>query len=161
MGSKHSTPLNNLAEPTDDDVSKASNKFTNKIYSHLAAASSFRNKNIVLSGLSISSVMAMLLLGAKGDTAKEIQDCLCFPKEEETLKVGFKNLLDQLHSNNGGTVKLQLANRIFVNSNLTILDSNSTILDSNSTIRDDFNKKLLDNFAAEAASLQEGKVRLV
>jgi serine protease inhibitor len=80
MGSNHSTPLNNLAEPTDDDVSKASNKFTNKIYSHLAAASSFREKNIVLSGLSISSVMAMLLLGANGDTAKEIQDCFCFPK---------------------------------------------------------------------------------
>jgi hypothetical protein len=67
------------------------------------------------------------------------------PKEEETFKVGFKNLLEQLRSNNSGGVKLQLANRIFV--------------DSNSTILDDFNIKLLDNFAAEAASLQEGKVR--
>ncbi len=80
MGSNHSTPLNNFAEPTDEDVSKASNKFTNKIYSHLAAVSSFRDKNIVLSGLSISSVMAMLLLGANGEIAKEIQECLGFPK---------------------------------------------------------------------------------
>ena len=140
MGSNYSTPFINFAEPSEVDVAKASNKFTNNIYFHLAVSSS-EGKNIVLSGLSISSVMAMLLLGAKGETAKEIQECLCFPEEEETLKLGFKKLLEQLRSNNSDGAKLQLATRVFV--------------DSNSAILDDFADKISDSFAADAVSLQE------
>ena len=83
----------------------------------------------------------MLLLGAKGETAKEIQECLCFPEEEETLKLGFKKLMEQLRSNNSDGTKLQLATRVFV--------------DSNSAILDDFADKISDSFAADAVSLQE------
>ena len=133
MGSKLSTS-------NENDVCRSVNKFSNKLFSHLTDGSS-NDANIVLSGLSVTTTMAMLLMGAKGETAIEIQECFNFTGNEETLKSGFKKLTEQLMNNNSPAVKLTMANRILVERRTNLLQS--------------FAKKISGSFQGDVVRLQE------
>ncbi len=133
MGSKLSTS-------NENDVCRSVNKFSNKLFSDLTDGSS-NDANIVLSGLSVTTTMAMLLMGAKGETAIEIQECFNFTGNEETLKSGFKKLTEQLMNNNSPAVKLTMANRILVEHRTNLLQS--------------FAKKISGSFQGDVVRLQE------
>ncbi|XP_038189681.1 serpin B9-like [Arvicola amphibius] len=69
------------------------------------------SKNVCYSPVSISSALAMVLLGAKGDTAVQISQALCLNTEED-IHQGFQGLLSNLNQPNR-KYSLRVANRLF------------------------------------------------
>ncbi|XP_041488654.1 serpin B9-like [Microtus oregoni] len=69
------------------------------------------SKNVCYSPVSISSALAMVLLGAKGDTAVQISQALCLNTEDD-IHQSFQRLLSNLNKPNRKYL-LRMANRLF------------------------------------------------
>ncbi|ERE77945.1 serpin B9-like protein [Cricetulus griseus] len=69
------------------------------------------SENVCYSPVSISSALAMVLLGAKGDTAVQITQALGLNTEED-IHQGFQGLLSNLNKPNR-KYSLRVANRLF------------------------------------------------
>ncbi|XP_005398974.1 PREDICTED: serpin B9-like isoform X3 [Chinchilla lanigera] len=78
-------------------------------------------RNVFYSPLSVSSALAMLLLGAKGRTAAQIVQALAFNTEDDIHR-GFQSLLTQVHRP-GAPFSLSIANRLFGEESCKILSS--------------------------------------
>ncbi|XP_004847933.1 serpin B9-like [Heterocephalus glaber] len=77
--------------------------------------------NVFFSPVSVSSVMAMVLLGAKGDTGAQIAQVLALnPKGD--IHGGFQSLLTQVNRP-GAPFSLSIANRLFADKNWKFLPS--------------------------------------
>ncbi|KAK1172456.1 serpin B6-like [Acipenser oxyrinchus oxyrinchus] len=69
-------------------------------------------KNIFYSPLSISSALAMVYLGARGNTASEMAQSVCFNKSKDDVHSGFSTLISDINKQ-GAPYKLCLANRLY------------------------------------------------
>ncbi|KAL1784101.1 serpin B9 [Sigmodon hispidus] len=77
------------------------------------------SKNVCYSPVSISSALAMVLLGAKGDTAVQITQALGLNKGED-IHQGFQGLLSNLNEPNS-KYSLRMANRLFAEDTCKLL----------------------------------------
>lgn len=68
--------------------------------------------NVFYSPLSISSALAMVYLGAKGNTATQMHESLNLNKSEGDIHVGFSKLFAELNKE-GAPYALSLANRLY------------------------------------------------
>ena len=57
--------------------SNSANTFDKNLFQEILAEN--KNQNIILSSHSVSSVLSMILIGAKGKTAQELKDVLALP----------------------------------------------------------------------------------
>ncbi|KAK6490679.1 serpin B6-like [Huso huso] len=69
-------------------------------------------ENIFYSPLSISSALAMVYLGARGNTASEMAQSICFNKSKDDVHSGFSTLISDINKQ-GAPYKLCLANRLY------------------------------------------------
>lgn len=64
------------------DFAVANDKFMMKLYSEIATETS-TDSNLILSPFSVSSVLAMIMVGAKGKTAEQVKTALSLPNNEQ------------------------------------------------------------------------------
>lgn len=109
--------------------------FASNLLGHIAKSKS--GENVVFSPLSIQMALALTYLGAAGKTAEELETGLRLPSNDKNI-VGqhFSGLLAKSKS---GQVVLNIANRLFVNSDLSL--------------KADFNRKAEDYFKSGAEAL--------
>ncbi|XP_003406307.2 serpin B8-like [Loxodonta africana] len=70
-----------------------------------------KSRNVFISPLSISSALAMVFMGAKGNTATQMSQALCL-NEDEDVHPGFQSLLSEVNKP-GSQYLLRTANRLF------------------------------------------------
>uniref|UniRef100_H3C092 Leukocyte elastase inhibitor n=1 Tax=Tetraodon nigroviridis TaxID=99883 RepID=H3C092_TETNG len=100
-----------MASPSP--LSKANTSFSLALFRELG--DNDRTANIFYSPFSISSALAMVLLGAGGNTATEMSEAARFP-EEDDIHTSFSQLLDELHKKNA-PYALSVANRLYGDKN--------------------------------------------
>ncbi|XP_070135463.1 serine protease inhibitor 42Dd-like isoform X2 [Drosophila bipectinata] len=110
--------------------------FTDDVYQILAKEDA--DKNIISSPLSLEIVMAMLYMGADGNTAKELQAALKLPGEKKDVAKKYKDFFTNLHGREKVAI-LELANRIYVNDQWSLVP--------------EFNRIVADSFKAEAVPI--------
>ncbi|EDV44857.2 uncharacterized protein Dana_GF19634 [Drosophila ananassae] len=99
-------------------------------------------KNIVCSPLSLEIVMAMTYMGAKGNTAKELQTALKLPEDRNEVAKKYREFFTNLEGREKDAI-LELANRIYVNNQLELVP--------------EYNKIVADSFKAEAVPINVDK----
>ncbi|XP_060029989.1 serpin B6-like isoform X3 [Erinaceus europaeus] len=95
-----------------DSLSEANGTFAFNLLKKLGEGNS---KNIFFSPLSISSALAMVLLGAKGNTAAQMSEALSYNKlrdKDEVIHQGFQALLTEINKP-GTQYVLKTASRLF------------------------------------------------
>ncbi|XP_051025772.1 serpin B9-like [Acomys russatus] len=98
-------------------VSKANGTFAIQLLKMLCQHDP--SKNVCFSPVSISSALAMVLLGAKGDTAAQISQALCLNPVKD-IHQGFESLLSHLNKP-GRKYTLRIANGLFAERTLELL----------------------------------------
>jgi len=97
-------------------LSVPSTKFALSLYNILSKDTG-KDENIFFSPMSISSVLSMTLLGAKGKTADELLSGLHFSSSADHS--AFADLISTFNGNEANNYILHLANRIFTRSDMT------------------------------------------
>ncbi|XP_006870619.1 PREDICTED: serpin B6-like isoform X2 [Chrysochloris asiatica] len=95
-----------------DTLSEANSTFALNLLKKLCENNS---KNVFFSPLSISSTLAMVFMGAKGNTATQMSQTLCFnksPGEGGDVHQGFQSLLTEVNQPDAQYL-LRTANRLF------------------------------------------------
>lgn len=92
-----------------DNLGEANGTFAINLLKMLAEEDNSRN--VFFSPLSISSALAMVLMGAKGDTEAQISQALCLNTGKEVHQ-GFQSLLSEVNKS-GTQYLLRTANRLF------------------------------------------------
>nr|XP_004666227.2 serpin B9 [Jaculus jaculus] len=92
-----------------DSLSEANGTFAIRVLKMLCRDNPLHN--VVCSPLSISSALAVVLLGAKGDTAVQLAQALSLNTEKD-IHQGFQSLLTELNEC-GAQYQLRMANRLF------------------------------------------------
>uniref|UniRef100_A0A8C9AEW0 Serpin B8 n=1 Tax=Prolemur simus TaxID=1328070 RepID=A0A8C9AEW0_PROSS len=92
-----------------DDICEANGTFAINLFKMLGEEDNCRN--IFFSPLSITSALAMVLLGAEGNTAAQMSQALCL-NEDEDVHQGFQSLLAEVNKT-GSQYSLRIANRLF------------------------------------------------
>nr|XP_006112403.1 serpin B6-like [Pelodiscus sinensis] len=107
----------------DSDLSKANTNFALSLFKELSENAN--TQNLFFSPLSISSALAMVFLGAKGNTAAQMAKVLSLVKPEE-IHDGYQSLISEI--NRPGTkYALKIANRLYGDKTCQIL---TTFIDS-------------------------------
>ncbi|XP_047107981.1 leukocyte elastase inhibitor-like [Schistocerca piceifrons] len=106
-----------------ETISQANSLFTFDIYKDLANGTD----NLFFSPISIQVILALVFLGARGDTAKQIARGLRLPEDRNVTEDGFSALTSRLQESND--VLLNVANRIFIKNGFNIKEefNNSAI----------------------------------
>jgi len=105
-------PANHTATPinqTAGNVAEANNLFAFDLYSQYKS----NEGNIFYSPYSISTAVAMVYEGAKGQTASEIAKVFYFPLDNEARRNGFKSQYENINQPNQA-FKLSTANALWV-----------------------------------------------
>ncbi|XP_059266073.1 serpin B8-like isoform X2 [Mustela nigripes] len=92
-----------------DDLYEANGSFAINLLKMLGEEDSSRN--VFFSPLSISSALAMVFMGAKGNTAAQMSQALCLNRGGE-IHQGFRSLLKEVNKS-GTQYLLRTANRLF------------------------------------------------
>ncbi|XP_044921641.1 serpin B8 isoform X1 [Mustela putorius furo] len=92
-----------------DDLYEANGSFAINLLKMLGEEDSSRN--VFFSPLSISSALAMVFMGAKGNTAAQMSQALCLNRGGE-IHQGFRSLLQEVNKS-GTQYLLRTANRLF------------------------------------------------
>ncbi|XP_024436167.2 serpin B8 [Desmodus rotundus] len=92
-----------------DDLGEANGTFAITLLKMLGEED--HSRNVFLSPLSISSALAMLFMGAEGDTATQMSQALCL-NEVEDVHEGFQSLLTEVNRSDAQYL-LRTANRLF------------------------------------------------
>ncbi|XP_055964491.1 serpin B6-like [Sorex fumeus] len=79
-------------------------------------------RNVFFSPMSISSALAMVFMGAKGSTAEQMHQALCFSRSKGDIHQGFQSVLSDVNKT-GTQYLLRTANRLFSASGFEILSS--------------------------------------
>uniref|UniRef100_A0A8C9RJY7 Leukocyte elastase inhibitor n=1 Tax=Scleropages formosus TaxID=113540 RepID=A0A8C9RJY7_SCLFO len=93
-----------------ESVSAASTHFTLDLFKKIT--SNNKTGNVFFSPISISSSLAMVYPGARGDTATEMSKCLHFYRAGDNLHDGFNKLFSELNKAEAA-YSLSLANRLY------------------------------------------------
>lgn len=117
---------------------KGNNAFAWEIFKQLADP----EQPVFFSPYSISSAMAMLTLGAKGETEKQLQETLAFPDKGTLLGKEFQKLRGDLVSDN---------------EKFTMTDANSLWLNVGFDVLSSYSKALKELFEGEARTLDFSK----
>ncbi|KAH8340361.1 hypothetical protein KR074_005642, partial [Drosophila pseudoananassae] len=120
-------------------ATSVSASFTDDVYQILAKEDA--DKNIISSPLSLEIVMAMVYMGSKGNTAKELQTALKLPGDRKEVARKYRDFFTNLHGREKVAI-LELANRIYVNDRMSLVP--------------EFNKIVADSFKAEAVPISVG-----
>nr|CAB3265988.1 leukocyte elastase inhibitor-like [Phallusia mammillata] len=107
----------------DGDVAKLSEsnvQFSIDLYKKLIADPS--TENIMFSPVSVAAAMAMTHLGAKGDTANQIDEVFRFNKLEGKFHSAFGELHGLLLDKTAENVTIKSSNRVFANDQLKVLE---------------------------------------
>ncbi|XP_048258251.1 leukocyte elastase inhibitor-like isoform X3 [Haliotis rufescens] len=99
-------------------VATANSQFGLDLYKKVA--SDLKDSNVFLSPFSISAALAMTQLGARGDTAAQMNQVLKWTDLQDSVHPGFEDYLGLLKTQ--GDYVLTTANRLFVNDKSKILD---------------------------------------
>merc|ERR1712179_657379 len=89
----HIEPIEHFGELVPKIVNHSNDKFSTKLYNLLRR----KYQNLVFSPFSISTVMAMLSTGARGETLHQINKGLFFPPSP-TLQAEYKNIIRYLYN---------------------------------------------------------------
>lgn len=108
-------------------VINANNQFTFELYSQLKEEN--KDKNIFFSPYSISTALAMTYEGAKGQTAKEMQNVFHFPEDASIRKPAFAAIYNQINKPNSG-YQLNTANALWAQENYSFLDEYFSTVES-------------------------------
>ncbi|NWI97691.1 SPB10 protein, partial [Pitta sordida] len=92
-----------------ESLSVSTNSFTLDLYKKLNESS--KGQNIFFSPWSIATALAMVHLGAKGDTATQMAE-VSFENSTENIHSSFKNLLSAINKSRS-TYLLKSANRLY------------------------------------------------
>ncbi|XP_037365585.1 serpin B8-like isoform X2 [Talpa occidentalis] len=92
-----------------DDLCEANGTFAIKLFNMLGEEN--HSRNMFFSPLSISSALAMVFMGAKGNTATQMSQALCLDKGGDVHR-GFQSLLAEVNKADAQCV-LTTANRLF------------------------------------------------
>ncbi|XP_017098956.2 serine protease inhibitor 42Dd isoform X1 [Drosophila bipectinata] len=120
-------------------LASVSARFTDDVYQILAKENA--EQNIISSPLSLEIVMAMVYMGAKGNTAKELQTVLKLPEDRNQVAKKYREFFTNLEGREKDAI-LELANRIYINDQLRLLP--------------EYNKIVGDSFKAEAVPINVG-----
>ncbi|KAM9435278.1 leukocyte elastase inhibitor-like isoform 2-T2 [Clarias gariepinus] len=93
-----------------ESVSMANNNFALELFSKIKKDN--KTGNVFFSSLSISSSLAMVSLGAAGNTATQMSEALHHDKATDDIHVSFNKLMQQLNKA-GAPYSLSLANRLY------------------------------------------------
>eukprot|EP00096_Caligus_rogercresseyi_P011462 TRINITY_DN4506_c0_g1_i1.p1 TRINITY_DN4506_c0_g1~~TRINITY_DN4506_c0_g1_i1.p1 ORF type:complete len:387 (+),score=90.69 TRINITY_DN4506_c0_g1_i1:161-1321(+) len=109
--------MSNLqGNPHVESIANGSHKFG----SGLLLDVSKPDKNAVFSSFSISSVISMASLGARGNTLSQIRDALQLPNDRESLKLTYSEINAAMKSDDN--ITLEIANSIFPSNKLQLKD---------------------------------------
>ena len=89
------------------------NNFAIDFYSKVVQSDEYRDKNVFYSPLSISTAFALVLEGARDQTAEEIRSVFQLPQDDEYRRALFAVLQDDLN-NNQGNYTLSTANALWI-----------------------------------------------
>ncbi|XP_032311325.1 serine protease inhibitor 42Dd [Drosophila ananassae] len=121
-------------------AASVSASFTDDYYQILAKEAP--DENLISSPLSVEIVMAMLYMGAKGNTAKELQTALKLPEDRNEVANKYREFFTNLEGREKDAI-LELANRIYVNDQFKLVP--------------EYNKIVADSFKAEAVPINMDK----
>ncbi|XP_076868876.1 leukocyte elastase inhibitor-like [Brachyhypopomus gauderio] len=93
-----------------DPLSVANTHFTFDLFKKIRESN--KTGNVFFSSLSISSALGMVLLGAGGNTAAQMSECLHFNKANGNVYIGFEKLLSSVNKA-GAPYTFSLANRLY------------------------------------------------
>ena len=96
------------------NISHSNERFSSNLF-HLLRK---KHQNLVFSPFSISTVMAMLSTGARGETLKQIEKVLFFPPSPN-LQAEYKKIIPAIRSTKDFTI--ETANKVFANKDFPIL----------------------------------------
>jgi serpin B len=102
------------------EISDANNRFAIDLYKKIATDPT--KNNIFFSPWSISTAMAMVYEGAKGQTATEIQDVFYYPTDDQVRRSSYASMINNMNLA-GGKYKLSVANSIWLQEDYPFLDS--------------------------------------
>ncbi|CAB1341195.1 unnamed protein product [Coregonus sp. 'balchen'] len=91
-------------------VSVANTNFSLELFKMITETN--KTGNVFYSPLSISSALAMVFLGARGNTATQMSESLHLHKATDDVHVGFSKLMSELNKE-GAPYALSLANRLY------------------------------------------------
>ncbi|KAK7793751.1 hypothetical protein R5R35_000952 [Gryllus longicercus] len=114
-------------------VAEANNAFSTDLYNVLRSEPG----NLIVSPMSASAALALVLQGAGGRTAQQLQAALRLPADGDVIKDGFKELFAGLESNNATIVRI--ANKVYTK--------------TGATIKAPFRSTAVDKFRADAQEL--------
>jgi len=117
----HIEPIEHFGELVPKIVNHSNDKFSTKLYDLLRR----KYQNLVFSPFSISTVMAMLSAGARGETLHQINKGFFFPPSP-TLQAEYKSIIPSIRSTEDFTI--EIANKVFVKKNFSILRNFQEIL---------------------------------
>ncbi|XP_071398831.1 leukocyte elastase inhibitor-like isoform X3 [Centroberyx affinis] len=95
---------------TSTPLTEANTSFSLALFKKLSENN--KTGNVFYSPFSISSALAMVLLGARGNTASQMSECLNVQKDQEHVHVGFSKLMSELNKPEA-PYALSLANRLY------------------------------------------------
>jgi serpin B len=119
------SPIDRLSatQPTDANVASAvesSNQFALDLYAKLASGS---GGNLFFSPQSISTALSMTYVGARGETAQQMEKVLHLDLAPDNLAVAQAALIKQLNeAGRSGMYQLSVANRLWGQQGYTFLD---------------------------------------
>ncbi|KAG9347880.1 hypothetical protein JZ751_003897 [Albula glossodonta] len=93
-----------------ESLSAANTNFSLNLFKKISDVN--KTGNIFYSPFSISSALAMVYLGARGNTATQMSQTLHFHKAEDDIHAGFRKLISDLNKENA-PYALSLANRLY------------------------------------------------
>ena len=100
---------------------QSNNKFTVDLFQVLRNDEKFTNQNLFYSPCSLSTVLTMTFMGARGETAKQMSDALHWETmTSDQLHDEERHFLDALQELNAEGNELLAANRLFEHKSLTI-----------------------------------------
>jgi serpin B len=112
-----SISLESIINETEElDVVTANNQFAIDLYSELKG----EEGNIFFSPYSISTALAMLYEGTKGQTADEIQNVFYLPRDDSLRRTSFSEIINRLNKEDA-PYKLSTANALWIQENYPIL----------------------------------------
>lgn len=121
-----------------DDFVKSTQEFSHSLYHQLD-----QNQNLVFSPYSIFSCLSMVYVGARDETAKEIQKCLNLKYTQTKIPSLSFELNKRLAKKSGEGYQLHLANGLWVNKDSFVLS--------------DYRHALQDDFDAQVSELDFSK----
>ncbi|XP_010883959.2 leukocyte elastase inhibitor-like [Esox lucius] len=93
-----------------ESVSVANNEFSLDLFKKITEKN--KTGNVFYSPLSISSALAMVSLGARGNTVTQMSESLHLHKTKDDVHVGFSKLMSELNKE-GTLYELRIANRLY------------------------------------------------